>query len=66
MSISSQMNCVTLDTEQTYVKYRSKQTVCFVNANFVQKRVTESMGRFLINCAFHTICSPQILLCCVV
>jgi hypothetical protein len=63
-TLSSHIKYVTLDTKQAYVKYRSKQTICFIDGNFVPERVTENMGHFLINCAFRSICFRKILLCC--
>jgi hypothetical protein len=40
-ALSSQMKYVTLDTKRASVKYRSKQTICIIDGNFVPERVTE-------------------------
>ena len=64
-TLSSQIKYATLDTKQTYVKYTSKRTICFIDGNFVPKRVTERMGRFLINSAFRSIWFRKILVRCV-
>ena len=66
MTLSSQMKYVTLDTKQAYMKYRNKQKIFFIDGNFVPERITESMGHFLIICAFRSVCFRKILLCCVV